>query len=248
MNIAPVSSSSNTGFTPLSEDNVIKLLEKQKMQLQDQIRETNQSKLDDKTKQDRVKLLQEQIQQIDMEIQQRRTEKLNQNKDQQPAVSGVNAAGSAESGDAAAMSHLVQASATYSQAKVMQNTKDSLNGKGNVLKVEIKLDEGRGVNPKAKKAELQKIEANERMLDKKTGESLEASQKQVKESVKAGNESKPVHAEEGNKAADGVQNTDAVGSENTQKVKPADSDEAKSLSGPQTGKRAKAYTGIDIRI
>ncbi|MCR4437020.1 MAG: hypothetical protein QHH06_12550 [Clostridiales bacterium] len=65
----------------------------------------------------------------------------------------------------------------------MNNTKNSLNRKSNVLRIEIKLDEARGGESKAKRAELQKTELKEQMLDRKAGEILQTSQKQVKEAA-----------------------------------------------------------------
>ncbi|WP_409340637.1 FlxA-like family protein [Paenibacillus sp. MBLB4367] len=186
MAIAPVSGKSNVSF-PLSNDNGIKQLEKQKIQLQEQIQKTNESKLDHKSKQERVKQLQEQIQQIDVQIQQKRTEKLNENQEtnQQaksvPSVADVTDAGSSLAG----MSHLIQASTTYSQSITMNKTKNSLVGKGKVLESEIKFDEKNGNEAKSKRAELQKIQSRERMLDQKTGETTQAVQNQVNKAAEA---------------------------------------------------------------
>jgi hypothetical protein len=188
MNITSVSINSNNVFSQTSDNNVIKLLDKQKTQLQEQIQKVNESKLDDMTKQDRIKQLQDQIQQIDTKIQQIQTERLNQNTNkniiQQETNKQSDQTKDEYGSNLAGMPQLVQAGAAYSQAKIMHNMKDSLNGKGNILKIEIKLDGSRGGNPKTKIAELHEIESRGQLLDEKMGDALNVSQKQVKESSK----------------------------------------------------------------
>ena len=83
MNITSVSIKSDMSPSPFRDNNAIKLLEKQKAQLQEQIQKTNESKMDNKAKRDKIKQLHDQIQQIDMEILQRRREKLTQNDNRQ---------------------------------------------------------------------------------------------------------------------------------------------------------------------
>lgn len=186
MSIVPVCSNSNTSFSPLSDNNLIKMLEKQKMQLQEQIQKVTESKMDDKIKQDKVKQLQDQIQQIDMQIQQTQKEKFNQNQNikQQTANSQTNPAYNEEGGSLVGMSDLIQASATYTQSKIVNSTKNSLNDKGRVLKIEIELDEIRGGDAKAKREELQEIESRKQSLDKRLGETNKKVQNQIEEAAK----------------------------------------------------------------
>lgn len=184
MSITPVHSNSSAIFSPLGDNNALKMLENQKQRLHEQIQKVNESKMDDKTKQEKVKQLQEQIYQIDAEIQQRQREKLSQSTNQQPAEGQAaiyNHTATTNNSNQDCMATLVQASATYSQAKIMSGTKDELNSKGKVLKMEIKLDGARGVETKAKWEELHKIESKKQFLDKKVGETIEKAQNQMKE-------------------------------------------------------------------
>ncbi|EGD47628.1 hypothetical protein Cpap_1822 [Ruminiclostridium papyrosolvens DSM 2782] len=76
MSVSAVSTSSNITYAPMGFDNSIKLLEKQKMQLQEQIQKVNESKMDPKMKQEKVKELTEQITDIESQIRQKRMEKI----------------------------------------------------------------------------------------------------------------------------------------------------------------------------
>lgn len=227
MGISPVSSNSNSFYAPADENNAIKILEKQKMQLQDQIRKVNQSKMEDKTKQEKIKSLREQIQQIDMEISQKRSEKLNQtlNSDQKK-TSGQTNDSSDDSGASTGLSQLIQADVAYSQAHVINSTKNSLNGKGNVLKIEIKLDEGRGKSTERKKDELHKIESRMRDLTGKAGNKLKETQKEVTEASNAENKDRQA---------------------NTGEISPDNGDEEQSKP-TSINKAEKNLTKVDIRI
>lgn len=208
MGITPVSNNSNAAFLPQGDKNsAIKLLEKQKEQLQEQIKQVSESKLDDKTKQDRIKQLQDQIEEINTEIQQKQTEKLNQNKkpDQQTADSKANTYNAGESNGMAGMSSLLGASAAYSQTKIINGVKNDLIGKGNVLKIEIKLDEGRRGTTKGKKAELRKTELKEKEVEKKAGEKIKTSQKLVREAADSDSKEEDKDGRDGD--GSGIQNS-----------------------------------------
>ena len=193
MNITPVSIKSDISPSPFRDNNAIKLLEKQKAQLQEQIQKTNESKMDNKAKRDKIKQLHDQIQQIDMEILQRRREKLTQNDNRQAAdnQSGANSLTDYEDDHAAGMSDLIQASSAYSQAKVMNGTKNHLSGISRILKKEIELDEARSLSGNkavSKRQELQKIESREQMLGKKVGEAAQITHDKVEEASREENE------------------------------------------------------------
>lgn len=187
MNIQSVSSNSNNTYLPLTEDRAIELLNKQKMQLQDQIQKVNEGKLDSKAKQERIKQLQDQIQQIDTEIQQIQSEKLRKSQekngtrqttdDQSAGLTGANSA------NVAGMADLVGASLTYSKAKIMNNVKDEFTGRARILKKEIELDESRSVSAgsaSSKRNELEKIESRMKDLDDKVDVTYKKVQEQVK--------------------------------------------------------------------
>lgn len=184
MSILAISGNSNTVYSPMQDASDIRILEKQKTQLMEQLQKVSESKLDDKSKQERIKQLQEQIQQIELQIQQKQSEKYRQKNEQ--AVSKergtpTHSASISHVSDSADISKLVEASGTYNQAKIMSNTRERIHGNGNVLKMEIKLDEQRGVDPKRKKKELHQIESTEENISKKLGQTIEASQDQIYE-------------------------------------------------------------------
>lgn len=88
MNISSISSSSSNAYSTVNNNDEITQLEKQKTKLEKELKEVNQSKGDEKTKEEKAKLLQTQIQQIDARIQQIKAEKNNQNQSSsQQAVS-----------------------------------------------------------------------------------------------------------------------------------------------------------------
>jgi hypothetical protein len=189
MSIEQVNTSLNNAFSPLSVNNAIKLLEKQKLQLQEQIQKVNESKMDEKAKQEKVKSLQDQIEQIDTVIQQRRAEKLSQglNKNQSASDNSSNAGSGSAGGDAPGMTRLLQANATYSQVKVLERTNNNLKGKISGLRTEIKLDEARGCDTKAKRKELRDSEYRDSILGRNAGETLNSVRRQIRET--AGGES-----------------------------------------------------------
>ena len=54
MSIAPISGSSSAAYSPLNTNSAVKLLENQKIQLQKQIEEVKESKMDSKMKQEKI--------------------------------------------------------------------------------------------------------------------------------------------------------------------------------------------------
>ncbi|MFL0247124.1 FlxA-like family protein [Candidatus Clostridium stratigraminis] len=219
MRIAPVSTNLKTNYSPLAENNAIKLLEKQKMQMQEQIQKVSASRMDDKMKQEKIKSIQNQIEKIDMEIQQMRSEMLNQNTNiNQENNSKQSDAGTKEdSSNLAGMSQLVQSSSTYSQAKIMHRINNSLNGKSNVLKIEIELDGSRGGDPKRKIKDLNDTESRKQMLDNKESETLRISRKQVKEASRTVSKNKEINDKDKNEETSDFENisiNDSVGYQN----------------------------------
>ena len=188
MNITSISTKSSAHLSPLNNNNDIKLLETQKTQLQEQIQKIKESKIDNKTKQEKVKKLQDQIQQIDMKIQQKKTEKLNKNQniDQHKQIS-KNQTSKVDSQcniKFSGITQLIDADITYSKAKIISKVKNNLDGKSKILKKEIEADESRslsGSKASAKREELQEIEFRKQSLGKKVGEMNKTVQKQVEE-------------------------------------------------------------------
>jgi predicted metal-dependent hydrolase len=69
MNISSISSTSSTDYSTTNND-VIEQLEKKKKLLQNELQKINQSKENEKTKQEKIKQIQTQIQLIDAQIKQ----------------------------------------------------------------------------------------------------------------------------------------------------------------------------------
>lgn len=183
MGIAPVTSDLNNAFSPFHRGSAIKLLENRKQQLQEQIQKIDESKMDDKRKQEKIKSLQDQIQQLDIEIQERRSEKqrLRLNTNQSAVGIRSNTGVGGNDGYTSGMTQLIQASAVYSQVKILERAKNSLGRKISGLRTEIKLDEERGFDTKAKRKELYEAERREKMLNIKAGDTLQAIENRILE-------------------------------------------------------------------
>lgn len=200
MSIQHVSGSKSNLFTPSNNNyNEIKQLEKTKSRLQDQITKINESKLDDKTKQERIKLIQDRIKQIDIQIQTIKTEKVNenQNKDQQKSTNQTDEVYKNDDGDSLVIAGLIEAKATYSKAEIMNRVKKHLHSDGRTLKKEIEDDESRSVSGSkavTKRQQLEEIEAREKVLNKKAAETNKTTRNQVEEASRkaGGNESNAV--------------------------------------------------------
>ncbi|MDP4093280.1 MAG: FlxA-like family protein [Bacillota bacterium] len=185
MNISSISNTSNNSCLYNGKNNEIEALQKQKTNLQNQIRETNESKLSDDMKRDRIKEIQDQIQLVDLDIQRIKSEKINPNKNsQEQANNSSNSSASnssTETGNTSSgMTGLIQADAIISTAKKMNSIKTGLHNRGQILKTEIKLDESRGGGTAtSKRKTLQKIKSTEALLDKKAAETNTHANKKV---------------------------------------------------------------------
>lgn len=183
MNIGKVDSNTSANITPVKNDNIISELEKVKAKIQEQIQKTNESKIDDKLKKETIIELKEQIQQIDMQIQEIQTERLNINKKklEEGAENNTQIAPKRDSVSLTAVPDISKVSATYSQAKIINNLKRGFDSKAKILKNEIKLDADRRRDDEGKQVELSKIQLKSHELSKKLGETMEKTQKKIKE-------------------------------------------------------------------
>lgn len=256
MSIAPVSTNSNSILSPLSDNNAIKLLEKQKMQLQEQIQKTNVSKMDDKTKQDRIKQLQDQVQQIDIEIQQKQRERLDQSQsnNQQAANNQSNINNSTDNEDdsnLAGMPDLMQASSTYSRAKIMNSAKNSLNGKGRILKKEIESDESRslsGSKAVSKRQELQEIESREQILGKKVAETTQTAHNQVKAASRKESENSDASNKDKNEINSDTLNTSISNNPKTQDIESVSYRKEENSQQQELKGTDKIYKRVDVKV
>jgi hypothetical protein len=170
MNITAIGSNRNTITSYTKDNNEIDILEKQKMKLQEQMKNLNDSKIDESTKKERRKMLEDQIQQIDAQVQSMQSDRLkdnlNSSKEDSNKNTGVNQNSSTNTYNE---TDLVQLNSIYSKTQLINKTKKDFNGKERVLKAEIKIDAGRGAATERKEAELNEIEKKDKDLYKKLG-------------------------------------------------------------------------------
>lgn len=232
MNISSISSNTNT-YLPTQSDNEIRALEKQKERLQAQIQKTKESDTDTQTKQELIKQLQEQMQQIETQIQQKRSEKLSEkleqsesNQENYDQSNTTETENSAKGISARSMTDFFEASNTYEQSKLMSDTKEKLNGRGEVLSQEIALNEARGVDSTGKRSELAELKARSMNLNIDIGEALHDSKEQ------AGNtaETEIANNAESNK---GVNRTDAEAEETKASTESAESQNEETAASEQ---------------
>lgn len=252
MSISSVSTNIKSIALPSTENNDIKLIEKQKERLQEQLQKVKDSKMDDKLKQEKVKVIQEQITQANADIQRIRAEQLKQNKDPEPVVAPsqnvIDAGGKADkTGDQVELSSLVQASATYSNIKTMSKIKKNMSGHAEILKTEIKFDEKSGHIAKEKRAEVSEINKKSGVLDEKIG----------KFQNRAMEEAKETSAEEKADKTTKTEKTDSKGNSLAVDSKEEKSKSEAAVSSGNTKAEAinqqeealkKAYKKIDVRL
>jgi len=185
MNISSISTKVSFCQTTNNNTNEIKALQKQKEQLQEQIKKVNESDQDKETKQEAVKVLKDQINLIDSQIQQKQTEKasmtfktkqseeIESNSENTSKANSSKLQKSSTGIEISSMSSLIEADVTYSKAEVLTGVKTSLEGRSGVLAQEISLDASRGVDTEAKSTELNGIKANVRGIERDLGEAAQ---------------------------------------------------------------------------
>lgn len=156
MSIVPVSTSSNITYSTLGDNNGIKLLEKQKMLLQEQIQKINESKMDPKMKQEKVKELTEQISEIETQIRQKQMEKL------KPDYDKVDSRNEDDKSDGDINSkYMISALTGYSDLKTMGKVRTD-------LKNQLRIATHSGESPEAGQGIAKKIEKLEGDIQKKS--------------------------------------------------------------------------------
>lgn len=165
MSIAAVSNSSNMTYAPIGGDNSIKLMEKQKMQLQEQIQKVNESKMDPKMKQEKVKELTEQITDIESQIQQKRIEKMKPDIEKvdskNEAYTENNKAEDEKSDVRINSKHMISAVSGYSDLKTLEKVRTD-------LKNQLRIVTDSDLNPEAGQNIVKKIEKLEGYMQKKS--------------------------------------------------------------------------------
>lgn len=175
MNILSVSSNNtnNSAIRIKNIDNAIKLLEKQKLNIQEQISKIREGKASEDMKRELIKPLEEQIRILDQQIQQQQMEKIKKDEDKggnnnlKKNSNTVN-----DNKDNIKFSdhtnNLVNAGLTYSKIKTAHGIKIKINGESRILKIEAKMDLARGKFEIAEKKELKasNLDMNINKLDK----------------------------------------------------------------------------------
>ncbi len=183
MSVSAVSTSSNNTYSPMGYDNSIKLLEKQKMQLQEQIQKVNESKLDPKMKKEKVKELTEQITDIESQIKQKRMEKIkpdNGNVDSKNNTYNEDNKAQDEKSDVSINSkYMISAVTGYSDLKTMGKARTNLK---NQLRIATHSDK----SPEAGQGIAKKIEKLEGDIHKKTEKINSDLRKAAKDGEKTG--------------------------------------------------------------
>lgn len=251
MNITPVSMGSSAIHSSSNNDKEIRSLEKEKMHLQDQIQKINESKLDSRTKQSEIKQVQDQIQQIDDEIKQMQTERFRQNQDQDSdqkvnkSQSNVTADENGSGNNLAGVSDLIKAGSTYSNIKIMSNTKNSLHNLGNEVG-----NEGAGsitgVEDVSNEQRLAGIKSHEMALGRKVADADLKLQKQVKEaSTKAVKNNNKINK---NKISGATLNISTDNDQKSNDIKSAGNNEIKNPEQQAQNEKDKIYKRVDVRI
>lgn len=163
MSITPVTNNSNITYSPLGDNNIIKLLEKQKMQLQEQIQKISESKMDPKMKQEKIKELTERINEIETQIRQKQMEKMkpdDEKVDSKNNTSYEDDKAQGEKPDGGINSeYMISAVSGYSDLKTIGKVRTELKGR-----LRIALRE----NPEAAQGIAKKIEKLEGDIQKKS--------------------------------------------------------------------------------
>lgn len=217
MSIAPIDSNINTGsgYSSINGNNYIKMLEKQKMQLKEQIQKVSESKMDTKMKQEKVEELNKQIVEIEAQIRIKRMEEMkpdfknadSENKDKfednkaqdEQFDSGINS------------KHMISAVNGYSDLKVLGKVRTE-------LKAKLRIATHSGENPEAGKGIQKQIDEIEYNMQKKAEKINSDLRKVAKEGEKKEKQVTQEDEKEDNKS---IQND----------IKNADSDNSLTITG-----------------
>lgn len=175
MNILSVSSnnSNNSVIRIKNIDNAIKLLEKQKLNVQEQISKIKEGKASEDVKRELIKPLEEQIRILDQQIQQQQMEKIKKDEDKDGNNNLKRNSNNVNDNKnnikfSDHTNSLVNAGLTYSKIKTAHGIKIKINGESRILKMEAKMDMARGKFEIAEKKELKAsdLDMNINKLDK----------------------------------------------------------------------------------
>lgn len=186
MNISSIAGKNFKDFARETKfaNNEVKLLEKEKVRIQEQIQKINEEKGNDKSKDEIIKSLKEQIENINKLIQQKQMEKIqkiNDNKNKE-------ASNSSKEDDACCkeMKQFAEFGTNYNKIKSINKVKTKIQGESRILKKEAELDKGRGKVEiaKAKEEKADKLDNMANAINKKIKEITEKITKPTEKDVK----------------------------------------------------------------
>lgn len=162
MGIISVTNNSNYSYMG---DNIIQMLEKQKMQLQNQIQKVKEGKMDAKLKQQKIEEITEQITQIDTQIRQEQMKKIKHEENKSESQNSTNnqedETQSQNTGGGISSGYMVSAVTGYSELKTLGKVRTALKG-------ELRIATSSGENTEAGAGIQEKISKVEQDMQKKT--------------------------------------------------------------------------------
>jgi hypothetical protein len=97
------------------------------------------------------------------------------------------------------MESIVSLSGNLKKTKALSSQRNKMMGEARVLESEIKIDEGRRINPLQKKKQLAEIKVNVAKIGEKLGEQLKDSNNKIKNNIKIKSENNSISRNETNK-------------------------------------------------
>lgn len=177
------------------------------------------------------------------QIEQRKEKQQARNASSDDLFGGTNTAGAKKAGNsntglsAAGMTAMISADGFIKQAKVQGSVAAQMEGKANVLKVEIKLDAGRGVSVEKKKEELAEVEQKAQTAATASISTLADANKTVEEAAEKENKEADAKKDEEKKVSGDKEKKESVSGAKDETAKP-------SIEEPQH----TAYPSVDIRL
>lgn len=197
MSILKVAASSNIS-TNNQENSAVNALEKQKMQLSQQIEAVKNSKEDSKTKAAKIKDLTAQMTELDKEIMQAKMQAKEQELQEAQEKNAEKLASSTSNNAqddeykegvivSASLNKILTANQNFAEYKNLHNLDTKLKGETNVAQMEIKLSAGRaGGSVKYQTDLVAENESKSSGIEMSMGKKLQASQKDIKASARLG--------------------------------------------------------------
>ena len=252
MRIESAGGAKSYSYTPPGENSTVKLLEKQKEQLQEQKKKISESNnMDPKLKQEAIRQLDDQIADIESQIWKAKMEKLSpdsvKNSNSGSSTNALSSASNAEAetGKAAGgkktdiginSEHMLSAVSGYSDLKTMSKVRTDLQG-------QLRIATGSGENPEAGAGIQAKLNALESEMARKEKNIRADLKKAAEDGANADPTAGAVNADPAEDAANAEQ---TEGAENTVQTKDAAKPEQVDAAGEETQHGAKDSGELEI--